>query len=448
MAETSNRYDVTTWHEGDAHEDIGHVINSIIADVKQRQQATDSGGAGKPGAVITIPPGDYHLRTQVLIDVSYLRIEGSGHGFTSSSIRFNEPPEQWSELHELWPGGSRVLVDLEVGAGADPAEGAAIRVARTGSPRISSVELIGFCIDGLHFVDDGVAANPENTYVNGRTGIYVEDANDSFRVVEMGLVYLEHGLVIRRADALSIHDNFIAECGSCVELLDWGQASKVTDNLIGAGPAGHSLYAENHGGLLIASNNVFPRGASSVHLVSVSRSSVTGNRLHSFYPGMVRLVGGSSENLVASNHLLRDHEPWVLFLDVDNGLDDDEGLLVIDGDDNSVIANHVSLVVDAARLRPAGTRPVVVRLVKGDENYVAANHVMAREAPLAAGDSAFEAQVGALLGARRAARVPVTAVQVDTTSRANTVLDSGTRLEVVIDESVNAFRPTPEVPHP
>ena len=58
----------------------------------------------------------------------------------------------------------------------------------------------------------------------------------------MGLVYLEHAITMRKADALSIHDNFIAECGSCIELLDWGQASKVTDNLIGAGPHGHSIY--------------------------------------------------------------------------------------------------------------------------------------------------------------------------------------------------------------
>lgn len=40
---------------------------------------------GKPGAVIYIPSGDYHLRTQVVIDISYLKIMGLGHGFVSSS---------------------------------------------------------------------------------------------------------------------------------------------------------------------------------------------------------------------------------------------------------------------------------------------------------------------------------------------------------------------------
>ncbi len=46
---------------------------------------------GKPGAVIFIPSGDYHLCTQVVIDLSYLKIMGTGHGFVSSSIRYNLP---------------------------------------------------------------------------------------------------------------------------------------------------------------------------------------------------------------------------------------------------------------------------------------------------------------------------------------------------------------------
>src|SRR5699024_4476930 len=146
---STNQYDVTTWPHGDPHEDIGAVINSIIDDVKARQTQSDVDDGGKPGAVIHLPPGDYHLRTQVLIDISFLRIQGAGHGFTSSSIRFNTPEEEWSGLHERWPGGSRVIVDLAAGEGEDPSTGAAFRVARQGSPRLSSVEFDGFCLDGL-----------------------------------------------------------------------------------------------------------------------------------------------------------------------------------------------------------------------------------------------------------------------------------------------------------
>ncbi|GAB3995122.1 hypothetical protein GCM10029992_11500 [Glycomyces albus] len=258
--------------------------------------------------------------------------------------------------------GSRILVDLP--PGDEETAGAAFYVARSGNPRISSVEFVNFCIDGLHFASDGSGLHPENTYVNGKSGIHVADANDSFRVNGMGFIYLEHALTVHNADALSVHDNFIAECGNCIELRGWGQASKITDNLIGAGFNGHSIYAEHHGGLLITANNVFPRGASSVRLNGVTKSSVTNNRLHSFYPGMV-VLEASSENLVGSNHFLRDHEPWSPFFGVDNGLDDDFGLLTLSGSDNSVIGNHFSATVDADRVRPAGAAPVIIRLQAG-----------------------------------------------------------------------------------
>ena len=80
---SKNYYDVTEWSAGNPYEDIGAVINSIIADIKDRQADSDVNEGGKPGAVIYIPPGDYHLTTQVMIDVSYLKIMGSGQGLTS-----------------------------------------------------------------------------------------------------------------------------------------------------------------------------------------------------------------------------------------------------------------------------------------------------------------------------------------------------------------------------
>ena len=100
----NNYYDVTKWNVGNPYEDIGEVINSMIADLKSRQTDSNVKEGGKPGGVIYIPPGDYHLRTQVVIDVSYLKIMGSGHGFVSSSIRYNLPESEWANLHEMWPG--------------------------------------------------------------------------------------------------------------------------------------------------------------------------------------------------------------------------------------------------------------------------------------------------------------------------------------------------------
>lgn len=443
----NNYYDVTKWKAGDPYADIGEVINSILADIKQRQQDADRENGGKPGAVIYIPAGDYHLRTQVVIDISYLKIMGSGHGFVSSSIRYNLPEKEWAGLHEVWPGGSRILVELEPDL-EDESSGAAFYIARSGNPRISSVEFENFCIDGLHFVDDGSGIeNPENTYTNGKTGIYIASAQDSFRITGMGFVYLEHGITIYHADALSIHDNFIAECGNCIELRGWGQASKITDNLMGAGYKGYSVFAQNFGGLLINANNIFPRGRSSVHFDHVSRSVITGNRFHSFYPGMLVFDGECSENLVSSNHFLRDNEPWTPLLGYDNGLSDLYGLLYIKGNDNSVIANHISETISADSIKPSGIRPVIIHVVSGQGNYIANNHIVAsvqeEDAKTKASDSCYSAQVGALTDTGRRTALDVTAVMIEKESVHNTILDSGTNEQVVLDERVNAFRGTP-----
>lgn len=441
---SKNYYDVTEWPVGNPYEDIGEVINSIIADIKSRQTDTDVNKGGKPGAVIYIPPGDYHLGSQVVIDISYLKIMGSGHGFTSSSIRFNTSENEWADLHELWPGGSRILVDIPLEVNDEEYKGAAFYVERSGNPRISSVEFSNFCIDGLHFIEDGSGeTNPENTYTNRKTGIYVASACDSFRITGMGFVYLEHGITIYHADALTIHDNFIAECGNCIELRGWGQASKITDNLIGAGFKGYSIYAQNFGGLLITANNVFPRGASSIYFDGVTRSSITNNRLHSFYPGMVVFRENCSENLVSSNHFLRDHEPWTPFVGIDNGLDDLYGLLYISGNNNSVIANHFSEVINTQNIKPVGATPVIIRIVSGNGNYISNNHVVATEVHAKISDSCFSAQVDALLTTEASEPLTVTTVLVEKESLQNTILDSGSDAQVVMDKTVNAFRATP-----
>jgi inulin fructotransferase (DFA-I-forming) len=443
---SANVYSVTEWPAGDPHDDIGAVINSIIADIKRRQAAADVNEGGKPGAVIYIPPGDFRLRTQVRIDISFLRIVGSGHGFTSSSIRFNTPVRELEQWHEIWPGGSRVLVDIPAQANDTAADRAAFLVQRAGNPRISSVEFADFCIDGLHFTDAS-NGDTENSYRNGKTGIHIASANDSFRITGMGLVYLEHGVVSHHADASTIDNNFIAECGSCIELRGMGQASKISNNLIGAGYAGHSIYAENFGGLLVSGNNVFPRGRSSIEFSGVVRSSISGNRLHSFYPGMLVLSGNCSENLVASNHFLRDHEPWAPMTGYDNGLDDRFGLLHLNGDNNSVIANHISASIDTRFLKPQNEKPVIIRIVSGTGNYIANNHIVATAERAATNDApnsdCFATQVEAILSTRNLTALEVVAVQVEPGSTGNTILDSGSDTQVLIDKSANAFRGTP-----
>lgn len=443
--EHSNYYNVMKWQSGtDPRQDIGKVINSIIIDIKKNQQEKNLNDGGMPGAVIYLPPDDYHLKTQVKIDISFLKIVGSGHGFTSSSIRYNVPESDLSDLHELWPGGSRILNELPTNPETDEVSSAAFLVERSGNPRISSVEFSNFCIDGLHFVDDGTKENnKENTYVNGKTGIYVASAQDSFKISGMGFVYLEHGITIYNADALTIHDNFIAECGNCIELRGWGQASKVTDNLIGAGFKGFSIYAEHFAQLLITANNIFPRGKSSIHLNAVTRSLISNNILHSFYPGMMLLENQSSENLISSNHFLRDHEPWIPMQIHDNGLPDSFGLLFINGHNNTITGNHFSEIIDEEYIKPANTTPVIIHLSAGEFNYVSNNNFVATEANAEAGESAFAAQVDSLLQVEVAKKIDFISVLVSENASGNTVLDSGSEGQVKLNKNKNAFRPTP-----
>ena len=271
---TANYYDVTQWPVGDRSRTSARCSTaSSRTSGAGRRSPTDDGG--KPGAVIYMPPGrlppshtgadrhqlpaDRGRRARIhVVEHPVQRSRGRVAGSARAVARRQPHPRR--PCPRAGRGESRARPSTSREAGA------------RGSARSNSSN---FCIDGLHFTSDGSELHPENTYVNGKTGIYVANANDSFRVNGMGFVYLEHALTIYNADALSIHDNFIAECGSCIELRGWGQASKITDNLIGAGFKGHSIYAENHGGLLITANNIFPRGASSVHLSGVTRSSVT-----------------------------------------------------------------------------------------------------------------------------------------------------------------------------
>ncbi|MBE6474795.1 MAG: fructotransferase [Actinomyces succiniciruminis] len=357
-----NVYDVTNWKPRgkplNVYDDIGAVINAMIEDIKTRQKDQ----AAKPGAVIYIPPGDYSLKTRVVIDVSNLTIRGSGHGFSSLSIRYNT--DDTSSWHEVNPGSSHIKVENSDG------QGEAFLVSRDGSPRIGAVILENFCLDGVSF--DG----NENSYVNGKTGILIESDNDACRIRDMGMVYLEHAVVVRGADALDVSGNFLTECGNGVELLGAGQATKVCDNHIGAGPYGYSLLAENHNGLLISGNNIFPRGIDSVHLRDCYRTNISANRMHSFYAGMVTLEGTCKENLISSNMFERQVEGFAPFVGVDNGLGDDSGVVQVNGDGNTITSNHVTLIIPPDQVQPAGATPAIFRIVRGDQNLVGANHVI------------------------------------------------------------------------
>lgn len=354
MAQTV--YDVTTWPGASVspYVDIGRVINEIIADIKSYQTTQTT----RPGAVIYIPPGHYDLLTRVTIDISHLQIKGSGHGFLSEAIRDESNTSQWVET---LPGASHVRVKNTDGTSE------AFLVSRSGSPatvgRLNSVEFRDFCIDG-------VTASKPYLPGNGKVGIRVATDNDAFRIEGMGFVYLSRALVINGADAPNITNNFIAECGSCVELTGASQVAKITNNFLISAWAGSAVFAEHAEGLSISGNSILWYG--SLRLVDVHRSSITGNKFVSSWPGMIILDDGSDENLIASNQFRRvDTES-----SIDNGLDDYFGMVQLSGNGNAVTANHFSYSVATGFIRPSGATPTIVLVKAGDNNFLASNHIV------------------------------------------------------------------------
>ena len=47
-------------------------------------------------------------------------------------------------------------------------------------------------------------------------------------------------------------------------------------------------------------------------------------------------------------------------LEYDNGLEDDFGLIHIQGSSNSLIANHISETIEQQYLKPAGVKPIII----------------------------------------------------------------------------------------
>lgn len=219
-------------------------------------------------------------------------------------------------------------------------------------------------MDGLNFDGDG------NSYVNNKTGIYVEGDCDAFVFRGMGFVYLERAVVMEGADATTVDGNFIGECGSCVELLLASQSCKVTNNLIGAGYNGKSIAATAADGLLIAANNVFPRGGSSVELTNCARCSVTANRFAGFYPGMIRLVG-TNETLVAANLIRRQNETYPPFQAYTNGLPETFGIVHVQGDNNKISNNHFP--VDPQGYSADDGPIIVINGEAGTSNWISDN---------------------------------------------------------------------------
>ncbi|MFF9813552.1 NosD domain-containing protein [Streptomyces sp. NPDC014006] len=353
MADTV--YDVTTFAASvSPYTDIGRVINEIIADIKSRQTTQNT----RPGAVIYIPPGHYDLLTRVIVDISFLTIKGSGHGFLSEAIRDGSNTGSWGEVQ---PGSSHVRVMNTDG------HSEAFLVQRAGRPddvgRLSGIVFQDFCIDG-------VSAVKPYTPGNSKIGISVQSDNDSFRFEGMGFVYLEHAMTVNGADACSFTNNFVAECGSSIELTGASQSVKITNNYLISAWAGYSVHAERTEGLSITGNTIL--WACNITLIESNRCTISANKLLSDFPSMISLQNGSSGNLISANHFRRVYGDGT-----STRFDDLYGMMRISGDDNAVIGNQFSFSVPPENISPAGSDPTIILVAGGARNYLATNNITA-----------------------------------------------------------------------
>ncbi|GAB7005554.1 hypothetical protein JCM18899A_30270 [Nocardioides sp. AN3] len=349
----STVYDVTAWPGATVspYTDIGLVINEIIADIHSQQ----TGQTTRPGAVIYIPPGHYTLQTTVNIDVGFLTIKGSGHGFMSEAIRDDVDHSAWVET---LPGSSHVQiantnqVGFLVNRATDPGT----------NGRLNSIVFQDFCIDG-------VSSSKPYLPGNGKTGIKVQYDTDSLRVEGMGFVYLANALVVRNADAFNITNNFIAECGSAIQMNDGSIVGKVTNNYLISAWAGNSLFIENNENCVISGNSLL--WGARMQFKSVHRAVITGNKFVSNFSGMIVHETPCHEQLISGNHFRR------IFGDGGPARNDDlYGMVQLNGNDNSVTSNTFSFNVPAANVVPAGATPTVVLVKGGNGNYLATNKLV------------------------------------------------------------------------
>lgn len=349
----STVYDVTTWPGASVspHTDIGRVINEIIADIHAQQTTQTT----RPGAVIYIPPGHYTLQTTVNIDVGFLTIKGSGHGFLSEAIRDDVDHSAWVET---LPGSSHVQIANSNQVG--------FLVNRSTDPgtngRLNSIVFQDFCIDG-------VSSSKPYLPGNGKVGIKVQYDTDALRIEGMGFVYLAEAVVVRNADAFNITNNFIGECGSSLQLVNSSIVGKITNNYLISAWAGNSIFLENNDNCVINGNSLL--WGARMQFKNVHRAVITGNKFVSNFSGMIVHETPCHEQLISGNHFRR------IFGDGGPARNDDLfGMVHLNGNDNAVTANTFSFNVPSGSIVPSGATPTVVLVKGGARNYLATNQLV------------------------------------------------------------------------
>lgn len=355
-----NVYDVTTFTSPTGtspYADVGRVMNEIIADIKANQTTQTT----RPGAVIYLPPGHYPLYTSVEIDISFLQIKGSGHGFLSQETRDYDTSYNPPTWHETIPGGSHVVCKFTP-QGAQ----SAFHVFRSGDfrqvGRINAVEFYDFMIDGAD-----VNSRPHTTGPSYKLGVSVDSNTDALVFSGMGFTDLYAGIVMHSADGTLITNSRFTELGNCILLYDYSTSLKITNNYLLSDWTGYSVYADNGDNLMVTDNNI-SYGAS-VYLTRCTYASIIGNHMVSGWPHLIYL-DVTNDSVIANNHIIRQDNNQT-----PNGLDDTTGLIYSNGARNSITGNRIIVELTAANARlPAGGKVNAI-WIDGGDTFVFGNRI-------------------------------------------------------------------------
>lgn len=137
------------------------------------------------GGVIELPAGEMWIHSPIKINRSYVTIRGVNAG-----TRSNIDPEEQTGLNH--PGGGSKLVL------GNNCQTAIVSERRVGAPRVSSIQLESFLIQGRGSDTGQIAVN-------------IDQDNDAVRIIGVSTINVDTGLRLNGADACTVRGCWISE---------------------------------------------------------------------------------------------------------------------------------------------------------------------------------------------------------------------------------------------
>ncbi|PFN98553.1 hypothetical protein COJ85_20955 [Bacillus sp. AFS076308] len=269
------------------------------------------------GGVIELPAGEMWIYDKIIINRSYVTIRGVNAG-TRSHVDAEEPPGPDQPALDHPGGGSKLVL-------GDGCTIGIISEKRDGAPRVSSIQLENFLIQG-------------RGTDNGQIAVNIEQDNDAVRIIGVSTIAVGMGLRLVGADACTVRGCWISEVHDGLHSLGSSQQLLVANNYFGAQPGGRSVYLENPEWANIVGNNIYPDGHVCLEAKGAQNCTFTGNNIQSYYTGAV-IINGDGNLFSGKVQARRDLGNWKQDPIGRDGL---YGLIHVDGNDNHITASSIN----------------------------------------------------------------------------------------------------------